>query len=82
MDFLKKYRTPKFRPDIELGPQTRARNSTFLRRGSYEEVPLGLPANKDGQVREQDLLRHNDAFGRSPDLRSVIYHEPNTTDDG
>jgi hypothetical protein len=72
MDFLHKYRTSKFRPDIELGPPTRARSSAFLRRGSYEEVPLGLPANKDEQAREHDLLRHKDAFGRSPDLKSVI----------
>lgn len=76
MSFLHKYRTSKLGPDIELGPQARARSAAFQRHDSYEEI------DKGGQAQHHELLRHKDAFGRSPDLRSVIIEDMTpTTDD-
>jgi hypothetical protein len=72
MPLLHKYRISEFRPDIELGPQMQARSAAYQERDSYEAVPLGFPADKEEQAQHHDLVRHKDAFGRSPDLRSVI----------
>lgn len=82
MAFLYKFRTPIFRPDIELGRQARARGAAFQHHDSYEEVPLDLPADKGEQAQHHDLLKHKDAFGRSPDLRSVTIRNMITTTDG
>jgi hypothetical protein len=82
MAFLCKFRTPVFRPDIELGPQARARGAAFQYHDSYEEVPLDLPADKGEKAQHHDLLKHKDAFGRSPDLRSVTIRNMITTAGG
>ena len=75
MSILHKYRTSKFGPDIESGPQARACTAAFQHHDSYEEI------DKGEQTQHHDLLRHKDAFGRSPDLRSVKSKDMITTTD-
>lgn len=52
-----------------LGRQTRARSAASQYHDACEEVPLGSSADREEQAHHHGLLKHKDAFARSPDLR-------------